>query len=281
MEGGHELGDGKAQVVRRLRTSATHEWYAHPQTFHRKLKKGLFDRNKGTLVALGSHQRPGIDYGESFSPVVRLETLRTILALAAIRDLDVIQFDITSAYLRGTLKEEVYMKQPEGYVAPGKEDWVWGLKVGLYGLCRLGERGMKGPTLTWRVRDSQQRPRIQLYTSRIPGRTATGLRVDDCVAIGPRKEITDFSKSVDAQYGITALGEVRWYSAYCRSLIAPHARSRYPMRHSSTPFLCDSTSPMRLLSRRPSPQELAFLQSTVLPRKTKLRGWRIGHIGFL
>ena len=51
---------------------------------------------------------------------MHLESLRAILALAAIRDLDVIQFDITSAHLYGTLKEEVYMEQPQGYVAPGK-----------------------------------------------------------------------------------------------------------------------------------------------------------------
>jgi len=55
---------------------------------------------------------------------MHLESLRTILALAAIRDLDIIQFDITSAYLRSTFKEEVYMEQPEGYIAPGKKDWV-------------------------------------------------------------------------------------------------------------------------------------------------------------
>ena len=65
---------------------------------------------------------------------MRLESLLIILALEAIRELDVIQFDITSAHLHGTLKEEVYMKQPEVYVAPGKEDWVWRLKKGLYGL---------------------------------------------------------------------------------------------------------------------------------------------------
>ena len=77
---------------------------------HQTFKNGLFEKNKGRLVARGDHQRPGI---ESFSPVVRLESLRTILALAAIRDLDVIQFDITSAYLHGALKEEAYMEQPE------------------------------------------------------------------------------------------------------------------------------------------------------------------------
>ena len=88
-------------------------------------------------------KRPGIDYGESFLPVVRLESLRTILALAAIRDLDVIQFDITSAYLHGAFKEEVFMELPEGYVAPGKGDWVWRLQKGW---CRLGERGMRSLT---------------------------------------------------------------------------------------------------------------------------------------
>ena len=97
---------------------------------HRTFKIGLFERNKGRLVARGNHQRPGIDYGESFSPVVRLESLRTILALSAIHDLDVIQFDITSVYLHGTLMEEVSMEQPDGYVAPG-EDWVWRLEKGL------------------------------------------------------------------------------------------------------------------------------------------------------
>ena len=73
-----------------------------------------------------------------------LESLRTTLALAAIRDLGVIQFDITSAYLHGTLKEKVYMEQPEGYVAPGKEYWVWGLKKGLYGLVQAGRTWNEG-----------------------------------------------------------------------------------------------------------------------------------------
>jgi hypothetical protein len=105
---------------------------------HRKFRNGVFDKNKARLVARGNLQRPGIDYGESFSPVMRLESLRTLLALAAIRDLDIVQFDIMSAYLHGRLKEELYMEQPEGYVAPGKERWVWRLRKGLYGLVQAG-----------------------------------------------------------------------------------------------------------------------------------------------
>ena len=75
---------------------------------HRKFKNGLFERNKGRLVARGN-QHPSIDQRESFPPVMHLESLRAVLALAAIRDLDH-QFDITSAHLHGLLKEEVYME---------------------------------------------------------------------------------------------------------------------------------------------------------------------------
>ena len=67
------------------------------------------------------------------------------------------------------------------------------------------------------------------------------------------------------------------YSACCWSTIAPHARSRYPRRSSSTLFSRDSTSPMRLLSQRPSPRELTFPRTTVLSRRTKLRRWRIAY----
>jgi len=62
-----------------------------------------------------------------------LESLCTTLALATTRDLDITQFDITSAYLHDTLKEEAYMERPKGYIAPGKEDWVWNVKKGLDG----------------------------------------------------------------------------------------------------------------------------------------------------
>ena len=98
MEGGHRPGDRKPQITQRLRTRRTLKlgW-----ALHQKFETGLFERNTGRLVARGNHQSPGIDYSESFSPVMRLEPLCTILALAAICDLDVIQFDITSAYLEG------------------------------------------------------------------------------------------------------------------------------------------------------------------------------------
>jgi hypothetical protein len=86
---------------------------------------------------------------------MRLESLRTILALAAIRDFDVIQFNIKSAYLHRNLKEEVYMEQPEGYTAPGKEDGYGALRRAYTGQCRLEEHVTRSSMLIWRVRDLQ------------------------------------------------------------------------------------------------------------------------------
>ena len=66
---------------------------------HWKFKNGTFDKNKVHLVAQGNHQRPGINYNESFAWVIHLESLCTLLALVASNNLEIIQFDITSAYL--------------------------------------------------------------------------------------------------------------------------------------------------------------------------------------
>ena len=105
---------------------------------HRNFKDGSFDKNKARLVARRIQQRPGSDYGESFSPVMRLESLRILLALVASCDLEVIQFDVTSAYLHGTLNEELFAEQPDGYAESGKERWVWRLKKGLYRPVQAG-----------------------------------------------------------------------------------------------------------------------------------------------
>ena len=71
-----------------------------------------------------NQQRPGIDYSESSFPVLRLESLRTVLATATIHNLDIIRLDVTSVYRYVMLEEELYMEHPDGYAAPGKDDHV-------------------------------------------------------------------------------------------------------------------------------------------------------------
>ena len=95
---------------------------------------GSIERRKGRLVAKGFEQKLGIDYEKTFSPVVKHDSLRCVLAIAAAEDLELMQLDVTTAFLYGELEEELYLEQPQGFVVPGKEDWVYLLHKCLYGL---------------------------------------------------------------------------------------------------------------------------------------------------
>ena len=71
------------------------------------------ERYKARLVAQGFSQQRGDDYDETFSPVVRMESLRTVVGLAVRNGLSLHQFDVTTAFLNGKLEEMVYMRQPK------------------------------------------------------------------------------------------------------------------------------------------------------------------------
>jgi len=85
-------------------------------------------------VAKGFAQKPHLDYTETFAPVVKFALLWTIIAVAAMEDLELDSMDISSAFLNGDLEEEIYMSQPEGFAVLGKEHLVCRLKKSLYGL---------------------------------------------------------------------------------------------------------------------------------------------------
>ena len=95
---------------------------------------GNVERYKARLVAQGFSQKFGEDYDQTFSPVVRFESLRALMALAAKHELHLHQMDVTTAFLHGVLEDEVFMKQPKGYEKEGKENLVCKLKRSIYGL---------------------------------------------------------------------------------------------------------------------------------------------------
>ena len=95
---------------------------------------GSIEHYKARLVARGFDQKFGSDYDETFCPVVRLESLRTLIALSSQRGLELHHVDVQTAFLNGSLQEDMYMEQPEGYEKQGEEDLVCKFSKSIYGL---------------------------------------------------------------------------------------------------------------------------------------------------
>ncbi|GJR28556.1 putative ribonuclease H-like domain-containing protein [Tanacetum coccineum] len=101
---------------------------------NKKDEKGIVIRNKARLVAQGHRQEEGIDYEEVFAHVARIEAIRLFLAYDSFMGFMVYQMDVKSAFLYGTIEEEVYVTQLPGFKDPDNPDKVYKVVKALYGL---------------------------------------------------------------------------------------------------------------------------------------------------
>eukprot|EP01018_Ginkgo_biloba_P029557 Gb_20738 [translate_table: standard] len=95
---------------------------------------GSIEKHKARLVAKGYAQQEGIDYTETFTPVVKMDTIRIVLVLAAQHGWIIYQMDVKSAFINGYVDEEIYVEKPQGFEIARKENKVYKLKKSLYGL---------------------------------------------------------------------------------------------------------------------------------------------------
>ncbi|KAI5343890.1 hypothetical protein L3X38_011766 [Prunus dulcis] len=110
------------------------KYHANFSTRIKRRSDGTIERYKARLVAKGFHQQSGADYFDTFSPVVKRTTVRTVLCLAISFGWPLRQLDVKNAFLHGSLSEDVYMRQPPGFVDPHQPDHVCKLNKAIYGL---------------------------------------------------------------------------------------------------------------------------------------------------
>ena len=105
---------------------------------------GIVVRNKARLVAQGYTQVKGLDFGETYALVVRLEAIRILLAYACAHNIKLYQMDVKSVFLNGYINKEMYLEQPPGFEDDKKPNHVYKLKKALYGLKQAPKHGMRG-----------------------------------------------------------------------------------------------------------------------------------------
>jgi transposase InsO family protein len=185
--------------------------------FKRKIgPEGEIERYKARLVAQGCSQKFGSDYDETFCPVVRFESVRMVIAVAVQYDLQLHQMDFTSAFLNGDLEEEVYMRQPKGFIDSGKEHLVCKLKHSLYGLKqspRCWNSALDDQLKKMSFKQSNNDPCIYISYA-LTGEVSfiMGVYVDDVILAGKSKEkMTEIKKALAEKFDLKDLGELKYF----------------------------------------------------------------------
>jgi hypothetical protein len=183
--------------------------------FKRKLASdGTIDRYKARLVALGYLQRFGFNFRDTFSPVVRIISIRVILALAVLFDLDVHHMDVCTAFLNGILEDEIYMEIPEGVdiKSTGKRP-VCKLLRGLYGLKqspRIWNKNIHKFLTEIGCTQSKADPCIYIKMSD-DGIVIIAVYVDDLlIASSNPNERKQIQQQLMEKYKMKDLGELKW-----------------------------------------------------------------------
>ncbi|CAL1361359.1 unnamed protein product [Linum trigynum] len=178
---------------------------------------GSIARFKTRLVAKGFHQRPGIDFGDTYSPVVKPVTVRKVLTLALSHQWSIAHFDVNNAFLQGPLEDEVYMLQPPGFKDPNRPNHVCPLKRAIYGLRQTPRAWYKALSsflldfgFTKTISDSSlfvyKQDDALLYFL---------VYVDDLLLTGNNDQLlASFREALSHRFSLKSLGDVSYFFGY-------------------------------------------------------------------
>ncbi|GJU88582.1 putative ribonuclease H-like domain-containing protein [Tanacetum coccineum] len=181
---------------------------------NKKDERGVVVRNKARLVAQGYRQEEGIDYDEVFAPVARIEAIRIFLAFASYMGFIVYQMDVKSAFLYGTIDEEVYVSQPPGFVDPKFPKKVYKVVKALYGLHQA-PRAWYATLSTFLLKSGYRRGTIDktLFIKKDKNDIMlVQVYVDDIIFGSTKKSwCDDFEALMKSRFQMSSMGELTFF----------------------------------------------------------------------
>ncbi|KAK4380871.1 Retrovirus-related Pol polyprotein from transposon TNT 1-94 [Sesamum angolense] len=177
---------------------------------------GSIDKYKARLVAKGFKQKEGLDFFDTYSLVTRITSIRVLIAVAALYDLEIHQMDVKTAFLNGELDEEIYMEQPEGFVVPGQEKNSHYVETILRKFKAYDSPPAKTPVdLNLHLAKNKDEPECQIEYSRIIGSLMYIMnctRPDIAYAVNKLSRFTN-TKSTSGYVFTIGGGAVSWKSS--------------------------------------------------------------------
>jgi len=168
--------------------------------------------HKARLVVRGCEQKHGINYEETYSPVISASALRSLFAIAAAKKYSIVTFDVKTAFLYGTLEEEIYVWPPQGYKAANK---LFKLNKALYGLKQAPLRWNIRFTNFLKQKNFEPLESEQCLFKRLDSEITLGIYVDDGILIGSDPtELEQIIKQLSEEFKMTAVRDPKYFVGF-------------------------------------------------------------------